>query len=408
MIKDNFKNLKTSSTLRINEISRQLESQGKNIFKFGFGQSPFQVPEDIVNELKKNSSKNNYLPMQGLLELRKEIAKFESSKNNNKYDETNIIVGPGSKELMFLLHMIFDGEILLPAPSWVSYKPQAILARNKFHFIETSRETNWFPTAQSIEKIISANKNKNYLLFLNSPNNPCGLICENLEELSKVIKKNNILVLSDEIYSDLTFESNFKSISEYCPENTIISNGLSKWCGAGGWRLGYFVIPKKKSSLLESLKVLASETFTSVSAPIQHAAIVAFKNNHQGYLNKSKNILQYLGNYIYENLRSNNVLVSKPQGGFYIMPEFINKKYSSSEEMCKDLLNKTGIATLPGSDFGFSPSKMYTRISFTDFDGNEFMKNIKEDTKIDIKLINKFAPKIVQGTQKLKAWVESS
>ena len=96
MIKDIFKNLKTSSTLRINEISKQLESQGKNIFKFGFGQSPFQVPEDIVNELKKNSSKNNYLPMQGLLELRKEIAKFESSKNNNKYDETNIIVDPSN------------------------------------------------------------------------------------------------------------------------------------------------------------------------------------------------------------------------------------------------------------------------------------------------------------------------
>ena len=90
------------------------------------------------------------------------------------------------------------------------------------------------------------------------------------------------------------------------------------------------------------------------------------------------------------------------------MPEFINKKYPSSEEMCKDLLNKTGVATLPGSDFGFSPDKMYARISFTDFDGGEFMKNIKEDTKIDLNLINKFAPKIVQGTQKLKAWVESS
>tara|TARA_B100000579_G_scaffold428325_1_gene438294 strand:+ start:2605 stop:3831 length:1227 start_codon:yes stop_codon:yes gene_type:complete len=408
MIKNIFKDLKTSATLRINEISKNFESQGKEVYKFGFGQSPFMVPEDVINELKKNAHHNKYLPMQGLLKLREVIAKFESEKKQNKYTSSNIIIGPGSKELMFLLNIIFDGEILLPAPSWVSYKPQAILARNKFHYIETSREKNWFPSADALEKIVIQNKNKNYLLFLNSPNNPCGLVCENLEELSKVIKKYNILVLSDEIYSDLTFENNFKSISQYCPDQTIISNGLSKWCGAGGWRLGYFVVPNQYSKLMESLKILASETFTSVSAPIQYAAITAYENNHEEYLDKSRNILKYLGNYVYENLRSNNVLITKPQGGFYLMPEFLNKKFSSSEEMCNDMLNKTGVATLPGSDFGFSSKKMLARISFTDFNGNEFMNNTSADEVINDEKINKFAPKIVKGTKKLKAWVESS
>ena len=103
---------------------------------------------------------------------------------------------------MFLLQLLFDGEILLPAPSWVSYKPQAIIGRNKFHFIDTNRDNNWFPSPNSIEKIVSQNKNKKYLLFLNSPNNPCGLNCENLEELGSIIKKYNLIVLSDEIYSD--------------------------------------------------------------------------------------------------------------------------------------------------------------------------------------------------------------
>ena len=408
MIKNIFKDLKTSATLRINEISKNFESQGKEVYKFGFGQSPFMVPEDVINALKKNAHHNNYLPMQGLLKLREVIAKFESEKKQNKYTASNIIIGPGSKELMFLLNIIFDGEILLPAPSWVSYKPQAVLARNKFHYIETSREKNWFPSANALEKIVKQNKNKNYLLFLNSPNNPCGLVCENLEELSKVIKKYNILVLSDEIYSDLTFENNFKSISQYCPDQTIISNGLSKWCGAGGWRLGYFAVPNQYLKLMESLKILASETFTSVSAPIQYAAITAYENNHEEYLDKSRNILKYLGNYVYENLRSNNVLITKPQGGFYLMPEFLNKKFSSSEEMCNDMLNKTGVATLPGSDFGFSSKKMLARISFTDFNGNEFMNNTSADEVINDEKINKFAPKIVKGTKKLKAWVESS
>ena len=407
MIKDILQNLKTSSTLRINEISKDLENQGKKIFKFGFGQSPFPIPDDVEASLKKNSFQNKYLSMQGLLELRESIANFESKKKNYIYKSQNIIVGPGSKELMFLLQLLFDGEILLPAPSWVSYKPQAIIGRNKFHFIDTNRDNNWFPSPDSIEKIVSQNKNKKYLLFLNSPNNPCGLNCENLEELSSIIKKYNLIVLSDEIYSDLTFENNYQSISEFCPEQTIISNGLSKWCGAGGWRLGYFVIPDKLSNLIDSLKVLASETFTSVSSPIQYAAISAFENDHDLYLKKSRNILKSLGNYMFENLKSNNVLISKPQGGFYIMPEFLNKKFISSEKLCEDILDNTGVASLPGSDFGFNSHKMIIRLSFTDFDGKEFMKNILDNTNIDHKLLNKYAPKIVEGTKRLKAWVES-
>ena len=408
MIKEIVKNLKTSSTLRINELSKDLELQGKEIFKFGFGQSPFKVPEDVILELKKNAHHSKYLPMQGLPELRNAIAQFESKKKQNKYNESNIIIGPGSKELMFLLHILFDGEVLLPAPSWVSYKPQAIVGRNKYHFVETSREKNWFPSADSIEKIVSKNKKINYLLFLNSPNNPCGLVCKNLQEISEVVKKYKILVLSDEIYSDLTFESDFQSISDFCPDQTIVSNGLSKWCGAGGWRLGYFVIPNQFIKLRESLKVLASETFTSVSAPIQYAAIAAFKNDHTEYLNISKNILKSVGNYVYENLRSNKVLISKPQGGFYLMPEFMDKKFKTSEDMCKDMLNKAGVAALPGSDFGFSEKKMYARISFTDFNGDEFMKNIPKNLSIDDNLLNEFAPKIVEGTKRLKAWVEST
>ena len=407
MIKDVVKDLKLSATLRMNEISRDLEFKGKKVFKFGFGQSPFQVPDDVVSELKNNAYQNKYLSMQGLPELREAIAKFVSLKKNYAYKAENILIGPGTKELMFLLHILFDGEVLLPTPSWVSYEPQAILGRNKVHWIETTREKNWFPTAEDIEKVISKNKEKNYLLFLNSPNNPSGQICENLKEISELVKKNNILVLSDEIYSELSFQDNFKSISNLCPEQTIISNGLSKWCGAGGWRLGHFVIPNELTKLKNSLKVLASETFSAVSAPIQYAAIAAYKNDHSLYLNNSREILKLVGEYVYDNLKSNKVLINKPQGGFYIMPEFLDKKFKNSEEMCANLLNDTGVAILPGSDFGFSKDRLIARLSFTDFDGKEFMKNILDNTNIDHKLLNKYAPKIVEGTKRLKAWVES-
>ena len=406
MLKNIIKDLKPSSTLRINEISKELESKGKKIFKFGFGQSPFEVPKDVVDELKNNAHQNKYLSMQGLSELRAAISKYSNTKNSQNYTAENIIIGPGTKELMFLLQQLFEGDILLPTPSWVSYAPQALLGRNKVCWIETTSENNWFPTAEEIEKTILKNKDKNYLLFLNSPNNPSGQICNNLKEISFIAKKYNILILSDEIYSELSFNKGFKSISEFYPEKTIISNGLSKWCGAGGWRLGYFIIPEALTELKNSIKNLASETFSSVSAPIQYAAIAAYNNNHNEYINDSRSILKAVGEYVFENLKSNTISINKPQGGFYLMPEFLTQKFSTSEEMCSNILNETGVALLPGSDFGFSKERMIARLSFTDFNGGEFMQNIKKTKKIDINSISKFAPKIIEGTKKLKLWSE--
>ena len=407
MLKNLVKNLKPSSTLAINEKSLELEKKGKKIFKFGFGQSPFKVPEDIVQELKNNAHKNKYLPIQGLSELREAVAKYTSNKKNYNYKSENVIIGPGSKELMFLLHVIFDGEIILPAPSWVSYMPQAILGRNKTHILQTKRENNWFPTAIEIEEIILKDKNKNYLILLNSPNNPSGQICENLKEISDIANKYNLIILSDEIYSELSFKNKYESISNFCPEKTIISTGLSKWCGAGGWRLGYFLVPNALKEIRSMINVLASETFSSVSAPIQYAAIKAYENDHTKYIDKSRDILKAVGEYVYENLKSNKILINKPQGGFYLMPEFLNKKFKSSSEMCDDILIKTGVALLPGSDFGFEKTRMLVRLSFTDFDGKKFMQETQNEQMIKNDLILKFAPKIVEGVDKLKKWSES-
>ena len=407
MLKDIVKNLEPSSTLKINEISKQLEEKGEKIFKFGFGQSPFQVPTDVVNELKDNAHQNKYLPMQGLAELRRSVANYTSAKKNYDYSPDNVVIGPGSKELMFLLHVIFDGEIILPIPSWVSYAPQAIIGRNKIKMLQTKRENNWFPTGSEIEEIILKNKKKNYLLFLNSPNNPSGQICENLEEISEVMKKYNLIILSDEIYSELSFNNNYKSISNFCPEKTIISTGLSKWCGAGGWRLGYFIIPENLKIIKDTLNVLASETFSAVSAPIQYAAIQAYEGDHNNYIKSSREILKAVGNYVYENLSSNKVLINKPQGGFYLMPEFISAKFNSSSEMCKNILETTGVVLLPGSDFGFDKKRMLARLSFTDFDGNNFMKARKKNNFKDNELIKNLAPKVVEGVDKLKKWSES-
>ena len=405
-IKDQISLLKPSATLAINEESNRLEKIGKKVYKFGFGQSPFPIPENIVLELKNNASKNKYLPIQGLEELRTAIAIYLNKYNNN-FKSDNIIIGPGSKELMLLTHIAFNGEVILPAPSWVSYQPQALIAKNKVSWIQTSINSNWFPTAEQLENKVKNTKNKNILLFLNSPNNPSGTVCKNLNEIAEVSKKYNLIILSDEIYSELTFNSKHQSISNFYPEGTIVSTGLSKWCGAGGWRLGFFAIPPELKELKNSLKILCSESFTSVSAPIQYAAIEAYNGDHSQYLDSVKKILFFIGTYVYENLKSNVINITKPEGGFYLFPEFTKAKFSSSSEMCKDILSKTGVALLPGSDFGLQSDKMIVRLSYTDFDGGNMLNNTLGGKKLDNADLKKYAPNIVDGILALKDWSNS-
>ena len=407
-VKKNILKLKESSTLAINEKSKDLIKSGKKIYRFGFGQSPFQIPSKIVDALKTNAHKKQYLPIQGLTELREKISNYLLKKTGVKYPKENILITPGSKEAMLLMHVTFNGEILTPAPSWVSYEPQAEIGRNKVHWLETSKANNWFPTSKELEnKLKKIGRKKNIILILNSPNNPSGAVCKNLKELARIAKKYRILILSDEIYTDLSFDGSYKSISEFYPEYTFISGGLSKWCGAGGWRLGFLAVPEGTNEFMNSLKSLASESYSTVNTPTQYAAVEAYEGNYDDYKIKVRAILNAVGNYVYNNLKSNKVLINPPQGGFYLMPEFKNNKFKNSSHLCNTILNETGVAMLPGSDFGFSPKRMLTRLSYTDFDGVEFFKSVSNYKSINEEMVKRYAPNVVEGTSKLSNWAKN-
>ena len=412
MLYERFRNAEPSSTLRINEISNKLLDEGKNVYKFGLGQSPFPVPEILIETLKKNAHQKDYLNVSGLLKLREVVAKYHSKKNLYNYSQDNVIIGPGSKELIFQCQMVTEMPLLLPKPSWVSYEPQARILKKEINWIDTSKNTNWHLSANALRDYCKNNKYKYQLLILNSPNNPTGTNNEELEELSIICKENNIIVISDEIYTELDFNGNYHSISHFYPEGTIISSGLSKWCGAGGWRLGTLTFPEELKIIYDSVRSLSSETFSSVSAPIQYAAVKAYTEDHSEYLNNSRKILKKVADFVYDQLSEIGIECIRPQGGFYILCDFSkiikhNNIINNATTLCEQVLQNTGFAMLPGKNFGIEDEKLITRMAFVDFDGNKALSFMKDNTSIKDDDFNELFPKINEGIINLKSWLKS-
>ena len=410
-IKENLLNVRTSATLRINEISKDLENNGLEIFKFGLGQSPFPVPENIIQELKDHAHKKDYLNVSGLLELRQAVAAYHLKKNKYSYSADDVIIGPGSKELIFLTQLIMDCDLLLPVPSWVSYEPQASIVNKKVHWLDCDADSNWCLRSEVLEETCSNLQGVNKLLILNSPNNPSGISHDNLKSIAEVALKHDVVILSDEIYAELDFSGEYNSISHFYPQGTIVSNGLSKWCGAGGWRIGTLIFPKELSFIKDTLRSVASETYTAVSAPIQFASIKAFTENYEKYLGDSRKILNCIAHYIFDSFQNLGIKCQKPSGGFYMLCDFsdiisISDEILDSKALCEKILKEVGFAMLPGNEFGINTDQLICRIAFVDFDGERALNLVKDRDQISIDFLEEACPKVVKGVNSLKVWIE--
>ncbi|HET8791425.1 MAG TPA: aminotransferase class I/II-fold pyridoxal phosphate-dependent enzyme, partial [Modicisalibacter sp.] len=173
---DNGEATRSSDTLLINEQSRLLEADGRRIFKFGFGQSPFPVFAPAVEALARHAADKAYLPVQGLPALRAQVAAFHSDVDRTPWDAERVVVGPGSKLLLFaLMKSLPEADILIPAPSWVSYAPQARMAGQRAVCLEASFESRWQITPEQLDAHCRAEPERLKVLILNAPGNPTGL-----------------------------------------------------------------------------------------------------------------------------------------------------------------------------------------------------------------------------------------
>jgi aspartate aminotransferase len=416
----NVRGIPQSATLAINEKSEELKKEGKKVYKLGLGQSPFPVPQPVVDALKVNAYQKDYLAVKGLFQLREAIADYYRRVQELNFSAEDVLIGPGSKELMFLLQFVYYGDLVIPTPSWVSYAPQAHIIGRHVRWIPTNRNDKWKLTPEELIAHCKDDPIKPRIVILNYPSNPSSVTysVDELKKIAAAAKKYKIILLSDEIYGELHYEGKHVSIARFYPEGTIISTGLSKWCGAGGWRLGTFIFPPNLRWLLNSMAAVASETFTATSAPIQFAAIRAFNGGVkiENYLWNSRNILKKLGTCITDMLVESGVYAAYPEGGFYAFTDFSafkDKFYSigitTGKKLCEKLLEETGVAILPGVVFGRPEDELTARIAYVDFDGVRAIaaadNRLKKGKEIDEEFLKTYCGNTLKAVNLLCDWL---
>ncbi|MCP4078522.1 MAG: aminotransferase class I/II-fold pyridoxal phosphate-dependent enzyme [Gammaproteobacteria bacterium] len=412
-----LQNVPKSATLAINEKSKQLQLEGKDVIRLGLGQSPFPVPDIMLQSLREYVSAKDYMAVQGYLPLREAITAFINRTEQLSRKAEDVIIGPGSKELLFGLQMVMDCDLVLPSPCWVSYEPQARLLGKTVHWLACRAEDGWKLTAESLEEHCKKHTTKQQLLILNSPNNPSGACFteQELIALADVAKKYNLYILSDEIYSELHYQGQHQSIARYYPQGTIISNGISKWAGAGGWRLGFFIFPQNLKPILKLMIVLASETFTSVSAPIQMASICAFEKPPEmvSYIHACRKIMQSIGINFSQRLNQQQIQTVEPSGGFYNLVDFstFEQKLAANgihnaNQLSQKMLEETGIAGLPGKDFGLQQG-LLMRLAFVDFDSSSLLRQVIKDPDIVLNSETTELRRLFSAAERMGNWLHN-
>ncbi|PIR39431.1 MAG: aminotransferase [Alphaproteobacteria bacterium CG11_big_fil_rev_8_21_14_0_20_39_49] len=417
-----LKSLRTvepSQTLLINEQSRLAQSKGEKIYKLGFGQSPFRPVDRVIQALKDNAHEHGYIPVQGLPALREAATKFHNEMQGLNLKPENCLVGTGSKILLYAAMAAFkEADVLIPSPAWVSYEPQAHLLGHNVVRVESSFDNRWRVEPDALDAAcVKCRDGKQKIMILNYPGNPEGLTYtkEQLKALAAVMKKHKILVLADEIYAFLTHDATFESLATYYPEGTIITSGLSKWSGAGGWRIGLAFLPEGMEDLKTVLLGIASETYSCANAPEQNAAVVAYKNDEvtQKYLANQRAILKILAAKSHTALTAAGIKVHEAEGGFYFYVDFtpFKEKFNAqgintSEKLCLEILKNTGVALLHSAVFGIPAEYLSARLAYVDFDGTKALKAAEKE-EINDEFVEKYCAYTLEGIRGLADWMKN-
>jgi aspartate/methionine/tyrosine aminotransferase len=419
-----------SATMALNAKISQLLAAGQPVYHLGFGEARFPAHPKILAAFRENAAARSYLPVAGLPELRTRIADFYRRKFQIEVEAGQVIIGSGSKSLLFAAVQALTGDMILPSPSWVSYDAQAHLTGKAVTWTKTRLEDNHCLTPAGLQASLQAARAAGHnpsILVLNSPNNPTGVIYPPnlLAGLVEVARTEGLVIISDEIYSLTGYgETPFTSLARYYPEGTIVTGGLSKHLSLGGWRFGVAILPPGDfgAQLHRSMAAVASNIWTTVAAPMQYAAMVAYSDDPdiEAYIEICTAIHGYVTGYLYEVMQNLAVPCPAPSGGFYVYPSFapwreaLAQKHNvrTSQDLAHFLLDEEHIATLPGSDFGADPHDLTLRLAtsylyaLNDEEAEAMFEVYRQNLPRD-QFLQAAAPKVIEVGERFKALVES-
>ncbi|WP_295419218.1 pyridoxal phosphate-dependent aminotransferase [Sulfurovum sp.] len=366
LLSDRIQTLSPSLTIAISSLARDLKAQGKDILSFSAGEPDFGTPQRIKDEAIKaiNDGFTQYTAVPGIPELLEAVATKLKRDNNLEYAPSDIIVSNGAKQSLFNLFQAVlnpGDEVVIPSPYWVTYPELVKYAGAVPVIIETNEIGGFKITAEQLKNAIT---DKTKMIVLTTPSNPTGSVysTEELQALAEVLEGTDIIVASDEMYEKLVYGIDFvaaASISEDMYQRTVTINGLSKSVAMTGWRFGYLATPNKE--LVAAMNKLQSQSTSNINSITQKAAIPALLGEVDEEIETMRRAFEARAHEAVKLFNEiDGLSVLQPQGAFYL---FVNIKDISNDSIafCKELLQATGVAVVPGIGFG---SEGYFRFSF--------------------------------------------
>lgn len=359
--------LQESITIAISTLAKRLKDEGKDVLNFGAGEPDFDTPTKIKDAAKKalDEGFTKYTAVEGIAPLLQAIVDKLERENGLKYSPKDIITSNGAKQSLFNLFaaVIDDGdEVIIPAPYWVTYPELARLNGGVVVEPKTDESTGFKLTANELKKLITP---KTKMIVLTSPSNPTGSVYtrEELTAIGEVLKGTKIIVASDEMYEKLVYDgkkfTSAAAISEDMYQRTVTINGLSKSVAMTGWRFGYLASPNKE--LIKAMNNLQSQSTSNINSITQKAAIVALKGEVDAEIEAMRVEFEKRRNIGADGFNAiNGLSVLKPDGAFYLFVN-ISEVEKDSMKFCQELLEKEGVAVVPGVGFGVEG---YFRFSF--------------------------------------------
>jgi len=355
-----------SPTLGISAKAAELRRKGVDVVDLGAGQPDFDTPENIKLRAKEAIDRGftKYTPTSGIKELKEAICQKLERENGLRYSPEEIVVSCGAKHSLFnvLLALLEEGEeVLVPSPYWVSYPEMIRLAGGRPVFLKTSEEEGFKVTAEQLRKAITP---RTKAFILNSPSNPTGAVYskQELEELAEVLRDKGVYCISDEVYEKFIYEGEHVSIASLqgMRELTVVVNAVSKTYSMTGWRIGYLAAPRELASAVSNIQDHTTSNPTSIS---QHASLEALTGPQES-VKRMVETFRERRDFVVRRLNAMGIRCHPPPGAFYVFPrvsQFFGGEVRDSVTFCERLLEKEGVATVPGVAFG---SDEHIRISY--------------------------------------------